>query len=67
MVIENFDVNIALEKLRDIINKFTTLGPPSHRSNSSKGEYIWSRIWRLMGSKWINKLLLFYATDFVQH
>lgn len=41
---ENCDITAGIENLRDAINKYTPLGPPSHRSNSSKIKYMYEAI-----------------------
>lgn len=46
---EDCDVNISLEKLCDIINKFTRLNPPSHCSDSSEVEYLYESV---VGNWW---------------
>lgn len=41
---ESCDVTTGIEKLRDTVNKYTPLGPESHRTDSSKIEYIYDAV-----------------------
>lgn len=41
---EYFDVSSGIEKLSDIINKYTPLGPGLHRTDASKKKYIYDAV-----------------------
>lgn len=46
---ESCDITVALEKLRSTINKYTPLGPESHRSDATKVEYLYEAV---VGHSW---------------
>lgn len=50
----NCDITSGIEHLHNTINKHTPLGPPSHRSDASKVEYMYEAV---IGYQWASSAL----------